>query len=71
MANSERDRVMSPTQCEWSYRPAHGVVENHLGRRLRAAYDALPAEPLSDGIRVQLRRLNEAGAREPGPAPKV
>lgn len=62
MSDAEGEDPVPRFESSWLHTMTRNATERHLGRTLRAMYDALQSQPPSDDIRDLLGRLYAPGA---------
>lgn len=62
MSDAKSETPICTSQSEWADSVDDRLTERHLGRTLRAMYDALPTPPPSQRLNDLLRRLDAACA---------
>lgn len=60
MSDAEGEPPVPLLLSNWLHLSTTNATERHLGRKLRAMYDALPTQPPPEELGDLLRRLDES-----------
>ncbi|MCJ2075163.1 hypothetical protein MKK70_23950 [Methylobacterium sp. E-041] len=68
LPDAESETTVPFFESRWLYASPVNATERHLGRTLRAMYEALPTPPPSEQLCTLLRKLDDAvAAADPTP----